>query len=79
MSIGWSPGPDRAAEMREIFDRLNCRERFLNAKPSRLEPMPKDCEEILYSISFFAFEGKKRNKYFRLFDSNALNPSLIFH
>ena len=60
MSIGWSPGPDRAAEMREIFDRLNCRERFLNAKPSRLEPMPKDCEEILYSISFFAFEGKKR-------------------
>ena len=62
MSIGWSPGPDRAAEMREIFDRLNCRERFLNAKPSRLEPMPKDCEEILYSISFFAFEGKKREK-----------------
>ena len=72
MSIGWSPGPDRAAEMREVFDRLNCRERFLNAKPSRLEPMPKDCEEILYSISFFAFEGKKII-YFRLFDSNALN------
>ena len=79
MSIGWSPGPDRAAEMREIFDRLNCRERFLNAKPSRLEPMPKDCEEILYSISFFAFEGEKRKKYFRLFDSIALNPSLIFY
>ena len=73
MSIGWSPGPDRAAEMREVFDRLNCRERFLNAKPSRLEPMPKDCEEILYSISFFAFEGKKKHIYFRLFDSNALN------
>lgn len=73
MSIGWSPGPDRAAEMREVFDRLNCRERFLNAKPSRLEPMPKDCEEILYSISFFAFEGKKINIYFRLFESNALN------
>ena len=57
MSIGWSPGTDQAAEMRDLFERLGCRKSFLDAKPSRRDPMSKDCEDILYSISFFAFEG----------------------
>ena len=59
MSIGWSPGPDEAAEMREMFDRLGCREHFLDAKPTRTLPMPRECMDILYSISFFVNEGKK--------------------
>ena len=58
MAVGWSPGRDEAAALRDEFDRLNCRHHFLVAKPARREPMPKACEAILYSISFYAFEGK---------------------
>ena len=59
MAVGWSPGRDEAAALRDEFDRLNCRHHFLVAKPARREPMPKACEAILYSISFYAFEGKE--------------------
>ena len=45
--------------MREMFDRLGCREHFLDAKPTRTLPMPRECMDILYSISFFVNEGKK--------------------
>ena len=60
MAVGWSPGREAAAAMRDEFDRLGCREHFLIAKPARRAPMPKACEEILYSISFYAFEGKNK-------------------
>jgi len=57
MSTGWSPGPERATELREQFDRLGCASHFSIAQSAREAEMPKDCENILYSISFFAFEG----------------------
>merc|ERR1719431_403143 len=43
--------------MRQDFDDLECEQIFMMAKPGRQAKLPKRCEEILYSISFFAFEG----------------------
>ena len=59
MAIGWSPGPEEAQQFRNDFEVLECRKHFLTAKPARKDEMPKRCEEILYSISFFTFEGKE--------------------
>ena len=58
MSVGWSPGPEEAREMKDLFDRLGCRDFFLDAKPTRTMPMPRECMKILYSISFFVHEGR---------------------
>ena len=53
---GWFPGSDKAAEYRDLFENLECRKHFLQAKPGRTEEVPKDCEKLLYSISFLTFQ-----------------------
>ena len=54
---GWFPGQQEAERNREEFDRLGCRDFFFIAKPGRTGPMPKECERLLYSISFLTFQG----------------------
>mgnify|MGYP001217194052 FL=1 len=54
---GWFPGQQEAERNREEFDRLGCRDFFFMAKPGRTGPMPKECERLLYSISFLTFQG----------------------
>ena len=53
---GWFPGEEIAQRERDLFDSLGCREHFLIAKKARTSPMPKDCERLLYSISFLTFQ-----------------------
>ena len=53
---GWFPGADISEKNREEFERLECRKHFMQAKPGRTGPMPKECERILYSISFLTFQ-----------------------
>ena len=53
---GWFPGKDKAEEYRTLFDDLGCRDHFFQAKIGRTDPMPKDCEKLLYSISFLTFQ-----------------------
>ena len=53
---GWFPGKDKAEEYRTLFNDLGCRDHFLKAKIGRTDPMPKDCEKLLYSISFLTFQ-----------------------
>ena len=36
-TAGWSPGPEKAAALREEIERLNCRQHFITAKPARQE------------------------------------------
>jgi len=57
MMQGWFPGREKVEWDRSEFERLDCRRHFLQAKPGRLDPMPKECERILYSISFLTFHG----------------------
>ena len=61
MALGWTPSPDQVKQMRQDFDDLECEQIFMMAKPGRQAELPKRCEEILYSISFFAFEGNDIN------------------
>ena len=53
---GWFPGEEVARRERELFDSLGCREHFMIAKKARTDPMPKECERLLYSISFLTFQ-----------------------
>ena len=53
---GWFPGPEEAARERDLFESLGCRHHFMMAKKARTDPMPKDCERLLYSISFLTFQ-----------------------
>ena len=53
---GWFPGEEVAKRERDLFDSLGCREHFMIAKNARTAPMPKDCERLLYSISFLTFQ-----------------------
>ena len=53
---GWFPGSDKAAEYKDLFESLECRKHFVQAKPGRTEEVPKDCEKLLYSISFLTFQ-----------------------
>ena len=53
---GWFPGEEVAQRERDLFDSLGCREHFMIAKKARTIPMPKDCERLLYSISFLTFQ-----------------------
>ena len=55
---GWFPGQEAAQRNREEFDRLGCRDHFFMAKPGRTGPMPKECERLLYSISFLTFQAR---------------------
>merc|ERR1711892_580693 len=54
---GWFPGREKVQWYRDEFDRLECRRHFLQAKPSRMAPIPKECEGLLYSISLLTFQG----------------------
>ena len=53
---GWFPGSEEAQRERDLFDNLGCRQHFMIAKKARIDPMPKDCERLLYSISFLTFQ-----------------------
>ena len=53
---GWFPGEEEAQRERDLFESLGCRQHFLAAKKARTDPMPKDCERLLYSISFLTFQ-----------------------
>ena len=53
---GWFPGREVAQMERELFENLGCRQHFMIAKKARTDPMPKDCERLLYSISFLTFQ-----------------------
>ena len=55
---GWFPGKEVAQRERDLFDSLGCRDHFMIAKNARTAPMPKDCERLLYSISFLTFQVK---------------------
>lgn len=54
----WFPGREKVEQDQNEFDRLECRRQFLKAKPGRMDPMPKECEGLLYSISFLTFKGE---------------------
>ena len=56
MMEGWFPGREIAENDKAEFERLECRRHFLQAKPGRMDPMPKECERILYSISYLTFQ-----------------------
>lgn len=55
--IGWSPGRDQAQNNKETFDRWQCRNFFLTAKPARQQEIPAECIPLLHSISYYVFEG----------------------
>ena len=55
---GWFPGEELAQRKSDLFDSLGCREHFMIAKNARTTPMPKECERLLYSISFLTFQVK---------------------
>ena len=76
---GWFPGGDKAQEYRDLFESLGCREHFLQAKPGRTEEIPKDCEKLLYSISFLTFQVHNQHMEFPIsnFINSLKNPSLL--
>ena len=55
---GWFPEEEVIKRERDLFDSLGCREHFMIAKKARTAAMPKDCERLLYSISFLTFQVK---------------------
>ena len=57
-TAGWYPGDEQAQADRDEFDRLGCRQHFLQPKPSRaVEAVPEECMTTLKSISFLTFQG----------------------
>jgi len=53
----WFRGEVQAEQNIYLFLKFECMEQFMKARPGRTSPMPKECEKILNSISFFMFEG----------------------